>query len=236
MCSNYVLALDIAQELKIVRRGLHVTLGGPHVSLCARETLERHLYIDTAVIGEGEVTYPELIDCVSRDGDLAAVAGIAFRRDADIIVTPPRPLMPDLDHSPRPAYDLVDIPQYTQAAEGNYLELYAGSGCPFTCTFCSTSIVWARKYRVMSAQRIVDEIQTLNASYGATAFNLVHDNLTTDKRFVKEIATLIRSRDLNVRWGFSSRVDTIDLDTIKTAAAAGCDYVFFGLESGSEKI
>src|SRR5262245_11782933 len=51
MCSNYVLALDFAKRLKASAPGVHITLGGPHVSLCALETLDRHPYIDTAVLG-----------------------------------------------------------------------------------------------------------------------------------------------------------------------------------------
>jgi tRNA A37 methylthiotransferase MiaB len=236
MCSNYVLALDLAGELKALSPTTHITFGGPHVSLCARETLDRHEFVDTAVIGEGEVTYPALVECVERRGHLSAVTGLAFRDDGATVVTPPRPLLPDLNLSPRPAYDLVDIPSYASAAQSNYLELYAGSGCPFRCTFCSTSIVWERKYRTMSPERIVSEMQELSSRYGANAFNLIHDNLTTDKAFIKEIASLIKDRGLRVRWGFSSRIDTIDLQTIQLVAEAGCDYVFFGVESGSVKI
>lgn len=236
LCSNYVLALDLASELKRIDAVPHITLGGPHVSLCPRETLERHPAIDTAVIGEGEITYPQLVDCVVAGGDLAAVDGIACRRGGTVEVTRARALLQDLDLSPRPAYDLIDVALYARTAKGNYLELYAGSGCPFTCTFCSTSIVWERRYRTMSARRIVDEMQYLSEAHGAVAFNLIHDNLTTDKKFVREIASEIRSRGLTVRWGFSSRIDTINLETIRTVVEAGCDYVFFGVESGSTKI
>jgi radical SAM superfamily enzyme YgiQ (UPF0313 family) len=236
LCSNYVIALDLAAEIKAGSRHLHITLGGPHVSLCARETLERHDYIDSAVVGEGEVSYPELINCLQHGGDLGKVLGIAYRTGNAIAVTPPRQLLPDLNLSPQPAYELVDVRKYIEAASDNYLELYAGSGCPFTCTFCSTSIVWKRKYRTMSAERIVGEMQVLSSRYGATAFNLIHDNLTTDKQFVAKIASLIVERGLRVRWGFSSRIDTIDSATIRTVTAAGCDYIFFGIESGSAKI
>lgn len=236
MCSNYVLALDLAEHLKVLAPSVHVTLGGPHVSLCARETLQRHPSIDSAVIGEGEVTYPELIDRIERGEDLAAVAGIAVRSEGGVVVTAKRPLMTALEASPRPAYDLVDIPSYLQAARGNYLELYAGSGCPFSCTFCSTSIVWERKYRTMPVDRLVDEMETLGACHGARAFNLVHDNLTANKLFVRQLAEEIRRRHLKIRWGFSSRIDTIDRETIQLVAAAGCDYIFFGVESGSSRI
>lgn len=131
---------------------------------------------------------------------------------------------------------IVDVPSYIKAAKSTYLEVYAGSGCPFQCTFCSTSIVWERKYRTMSASRIVDEIERLNGDYGARCFNLIHDNLSTDKLFLAEIADLIRLRRLKVAWGFSSRIDTLDESTVQNVATAGCDYVFFGVESGSGKI
>ncbi len=236
LCSNYVLALDLAEEIKSLSPRTHITLGGPHVSLCARETLDTYWYIDTAVIGEGEVTYPELINSVELHKGLSAVKGIAFRNNGKAVLTPPRPLLSDLNQSPRPAYDLVDIPSYLTKAKSTYLEVYAGSGCPFRCTFCSTSIVWERKYRTMSAQRVVLEMKEVNARYKATSFNLIHDNLTTDKKFIREIATLITESGLRVRWGFSSRIDTLDFPTAQAAANAGCDYVFFGVESGSSRI
>jgi radical SAM superfamily enzyme YgiQ (UPF0313 family) len=236
MCSNYVLALDFAERLKAMAPAVHVTLGGPHVSLCAAETLERHPYVDTAVIGEGEITYPELIRRLVDGEDPSDVAGIAMRRAGAVIITAPRPLLASLDESPRPAYDLVDVAAYARAASGNYLELYAGSGCPFACSFCSTSIVWERKYRTMPAERLVNEMAWMRSTYGTAAFNLIHDNLTSGKRFVQEIATRIQERGLDIRWGFSSRVDTIDLKTIQTVAAAGCDSIFFGVESASARI
>ncbi|GET41309.1 B12-binding domain-containing radical SAM protein [Microseira wollei] len=236
MCSNYVLALDLAEQIKALSPKTHITFGGPHVSLCAPETLNRYTSVDTAVIGEGEVTLPALVKCVENGDDLSVVPGLAFRRNGETVVTAKRPLLPDLNLSPRPAYDLVDILSYARTAKSNYLEIYAGSGCPFRCTFCSTSIVWERKYRTMSADRIVSEMQELNSKYGVSAFNLIHDNLTSDKKFIGEIASTIKARQLHVRWGFSSRIDTIDLETIQLVAEAGCDYIFFGVESGSERI
>ncbi|MEU9087455.1 radical SAM protein [Streptomyces sp. NPDC048357] len=234
MCSNYALALDLAREVKQESPAVHVTLGGPHVSLCPVETLDHYPSIDTAVVGEGEITYPELITAVMAGTDLASVAGIGYRRDGRSLLTPARPLMSDLASSPRPAYDLVDVPGYVALSASEYLEVYAGSGCPFNCTFCSTSIVWQRRYRNMDAERIVDEFQELSTRYGATAFNLIHDNLTTRKTLIHDIAAEIDRRKLHIRWGFSSRVDTIDAHTAVAAAQSGCDYVFFGVESASE--
>lgn len=237
MCSNYVLALDLAETIKTTAPEVHITFGGPHVSLCAKETLERYPYVDTAVIGEGEVTYPELIDYCMHDQDLHPVKGIAFRDQLGTVkVTPRRALLSDLNLSPSPAYHLVDIEAYVKASAGSYLEIYAGSGCPFKCTFCSTSIVWERRYRTMEATRIVGEMEKLHKLYGAKAFNLIHDNLTTTKAFLNEITDIIREKELDIRWGFSSRIDTIDQPTIERVSASGCDYIFFGVESGSDKI
>ena len=237
MCSNFVIALDLADEIKLLSPATHVTFGGPHISLfCPTKTLDRHHSVDTAVVGRRRSHTLQLIRCLEQSGDLSAVLGIAFRRDGQAFVTARRPLLTDLNLSPRPAYDLIDISSYAKTARSNYLEVYAGSGCPFLCTFCSTSIVWERKYRTMSADRIVSEMEELSTRHGAVAFNLIHDNLTTNKPFIVEIASLILARGLNIRWGFSSRVDTIDLDTIRLVSDAGCDYVFFGIESGSERI
>ncbi len=237
LCSNYVLALELASEIKQLSPHTHITLGGPHVSLCADETLQRYPQIDTAVIGEGEITYPELLSAVASHTDLENVAGVAFRTPVGTTkVTLPRPLLADLSLSPRPAYDLIDIQSYIDVAKSSYFEIYAGSGCPFQCTFCSTSIVWERKYRTMPAWRIVSEIQHLHDTYAASEFNLIHDNLTVNKLFLGTIVNELKARRLDVHWGFSSRIDTLDLATAKMAADAGCNYIFFGVESGSTRI
>lgn len=236
LCSNYVLAMDLAREIKRRAPHVHITMGGPHVSLCPVETLERYPVIDTVVVGEGEVTYPELVSTVERAADLEAVLGAGFRRDGQVVMSLPRPLLKDLNLSPRPAYDLIDMAAYLRIVGDEYLEIYAGSGCPFTCTFCSTSIVWERKYRVMAEERIVGEMELLYQMYGARRFNLIHDNLTVNKPFLHRIAQLIQERNLPIRWGFSSRIDTLDESTAQKVAGAGCDYIFFGVESASETI
>nr|WP_236588183.1 radical SAM protein [Tumebacillus amylolyticus] len=237
MCSNYVLAVDVANEIKLRAPHVHVTFGGPHVSLCALETLDSFPSVDTCVIGEGEITFPELLNNLQFEEDLAGILGIAYRDgEGTPVKTAPRPLMKDITLSPRPAYDLVDMRSYIDTSKDIYMQIYAGSGCPFDCVFCSTSIVWERKYRVMGAERVVDEIEYLHKTYGVTHFNLMHDNLSSNKPYIHGIAEQIIERGLQINWGFSSRIDTLDEKTCQITAASGCNYIFFGVESASEKI
>ncbi|KEO82591.1 B12-binding domain-containing radical SAM protein [Tumebacillus flagellatus] len=237
MCSNYVLAVDLANEIKKRAPHVHITFGGPHVSLCPEETLNSFPSVDSCVIGEGEITFPELLGKLEFDEDLSETLGIAYRDgEGNPVKTPPRPLMKDITLSPRPAYDLVDMQSYIDHSKDLYMQIYAGSGCPFDCVFCSTSIVWERKYRVMGAERVVDEIAYLHNTYGVTHFNLMHDNLSSNKPYIHGIAEQIVQRGLKINWGFSSRIDTLDEKTCQITAAAGCNYIFFGVESASEKI
>lgn len=237
MCSNYVLAVDLANEIKRRAPHVHITFGGPHVSLCPVETLESFPSVDTCVVGEGEITFPELLSAVEYGHSLEGILGVHYRDEAGAPVSNgPRPLMKDITLSPRPAYDLVDMRSYIDNAEDIYMQVYAGSGCPFDCSFCSTSIVWERKYRVMGAERVVDEIEYLHKTYGVTHFNLLHDNLSSNKPYIHGIADQIVSRGLNINWGFSSRIDTLDEKTAQIVGAAGCNYIFFGVESASEHI
>lgn len=237
MCSNYVLAVDLSNEIKKRAPHVHITFGGPHVSLCALETLESFPAVDTCVLGEGEVTFPALLQCLEHQDDLSPILGIAYRdANGTPVKTSPRPLMKDITLSPRPAYDLVDMQSYINTSQDVYMQVYTGSGCPFDCSFCSTSLVWERKYRVMGAQRVVDEIEYLHKTYNVTHFNLIHDNLTSNKAYIHGIAEEITRRHLKINWGYSSRIDTLDERTCQITAAAGCNYIFFGVESASEKI
>ncbi|MDT9721100.1 radical SAM protein [Paenibacillus sp. ClWae2A] len=237
MCSNYVLAVELAGEIKRKAPHVHITFGGPHVSLCPVETLDSFKAVDSCVVGEGEVTFPELLDALEHHASLEGIPGVHYRDDqGNAISNGPRPLIKDIMLSPRPAYDLIDMRAYIEHAEDIYMQVYAGSGCPFDCSFCSTSIVWERKYRVMGAERVVNEIEYLHRTYGVTHFNLVHDNLSSNKPYIHGIAEQILERGLDIHWGFSSRIDTLDEKTCRIASAAGCNYIFFGVESASEHI
>jgi radical SAM superfamily enzyme YgiQ (UPF0313 family) len=107
-------------------------------------------------------------------------------------------------------------------------------GCPYQCSFCCIPAI-GQKVRMRSAKNIVDEMESIyDICRGHYSFN--DDCMTLSKRHTLEFCQEIIDRKLKVRWIASTRANTLDEETAKALSRAGCTDLYFGVESGSEKI
>lgn len=237
MCGNYSIALRIAEACKRLDPDRIIILGGPHASFVAEETLTCFPAIDYIVIGEGELTLPELIAALESGQPLSGIAGLCFRAEGTVHTNPPRPILRNLDDTPFPAFRLIeDLSAYFPAAETRFFPIEAGRGCPFHCSFCSTSTFFSRKYRTKSPARIIAEMRYIREQWGITHFSLTHDNFTVNQKFVRQFCRELLDGGESFTWSCSSRTDHVDLELFKLMMQAGCNGVFFGIESGSQSI
>jgi pyruvate-formate lyase-activating enzyme len=228
-CDSYHHVLQIMEQVKRLRPECHCVLGGPHASAVARPTMERRGFVDAIVIGEGEITFPELLRAFAVGSD-APVPGTLRRVSSGIVDGGPRPLVATLDDLPIPAYELY------QGSRDEEIFIEVGRGCPFQCTFCSTAPFWQRKHRVKSPKRILAEIDLVQQLFGSRRVHFTHDLLTTDRHWVADLCAALVAAGKPVRWTCSARTDTVDMPLFETMAAAGCDAIYFGIESGSARV
>ncbi len=214
--------------------GLVTLIGGPHASFVAPELIDKAPWIDAVVVGEGDQTVVDLVQTLSRGGDMAAVAGIAFRRDGRAVVNAPRPRIKDLDSLPLPARDLLPLSKYRALKVP--CTVITSRGCPFGCIFCSAPRMFGRGVRYRDPGLVVDEIEMIHRELGFGEINIVDDTFTVREPHVQAICQGIRDRGLKITWSVYSRVDTISPQVLQTMKEAGCNWVCFGLESGSQKI
>lgn len=231
ICGSYPLTLRMAVALKDLRPECKIVLGGPQATATAGETLVAFPGIDVVVRGEGEFVFPALLDALATERDLSSVCGITYRAGGAVLRTPDAPLIEDLDLLPIAAYHLAENLRSLPS-----LPLEAGRGCPFSCTFCSTSRFFGRRFRIKSPGRIVEEMRTLRRTYGTRAFDLIHDNFTLERRRVVAFCEAVSSCGETLTWSCSSRIDALDDDLIDLMRKAGCTGVFLGVESGSATI
>src|SRR5262245_11927679 len=228
-CDSYHHVLQIMEQVKRRRPSCRCVLGGPHASAVAQRTMERKPFVDAIVIGEGERTLPDLVTAFAA-GSEAPVPG-AWRRVASGVVDGgPRPLVATLDELPIPAYDMY------KGSRDEEIFIEVGRGCPFQCTFCSTAPFWQRKHRVKSPKRILAEIDLVQQLFGSHRVHFTHDLLTTDRHWVGHLCEALVAAGTPVKWTCSARTDTVDVELFQTMAAAGCDAIYFGIESGSQRI
>lgn len=121
--------------------------------------------------------------------------------------------------------------------EGNTgISIEGGRGCPFNCSFCSTSGFWGRKYRIKPVDDLIYEMKKLNKIYKFKFFNIQHDLFTANRKAIVAFCNKIIDERLNLSWGCSSRVDVLDYDLIELMAKANCKSMFLGIETGSKRM
>ncbi|MFC2056493.1 B12-binding domain-containing radical SAM protein [Chloroflexota bacterium] len=217
-----------------------IIVGGIHPTILPEETLNSCKEIDAVVIGEGEYTVLELLKYY-RDGEgsLENIEGIGFRLNDEVIKTPRRPLIKNLDELPMPAYHLFPmekyIPQPTVVKRYPTFTILASRGCPYSCSFCHANEVHGKKVRYKSVSQVLKEIKYLKDNFGAKGIAFSDSTLTVNKRWVTELCDAFVKEHLDIEWMCYSRVDTIDKDLLLKMRSSGCWAISFGVESGIQK-
>ncbi len=230
ICNSYYITLAIAKELKTKRPDIHVLLGGPHATATAEKTMELCPYVDFILAGEVE----DSLESFSKYYDSAPnmVPGLYWRDSLDKIHYNNLGQPPDLKDMPLPAYDLCE--EYTVDS----FMVEAGRGCPFHCRYCSTSQFFRRNYRLRSFDAIIDEAAVLNKKFGFSRIALLHDNLFHARSkllaFCRKWKNDPRSKHLT--WNCSIRADSISPEIAEELSNSGCESVFIGVETGSQRM
>jgi radical SAM superfamily enzyme YgiQ (UPF0313 family) len=230
---NFKRAAGILRTVKQADPGVITLMGGPHVSFDSEATLTLYPEIDIIIKGEGEATLAELLGVIHDREAWSGVLGIAFREKGRIMATGPRPLIQDLDALPRPARHLLPMARYQ--ALGYPVSIITSRGCPNQCIFCLGRRMVGQKVRFRSPSLIADEVQDLIAM-GSSYINIADDLFTASKPRVRALCNEFLKRNLDVHWSAFSRVNTVDVETLKLMKSAGCHSVSFGIESGNPEM
>jgi radical SAM superfamily enzyme YgiQ (UPF0313 family) len=204
---------------------------GAHYLTKDEDVLNNYPDLDVIVRGESEFSIAELASGDNFD----KVLGITYRKNDKIYKTPDRPFLDDLDKLPRPARHLLNNNLYLAPDTKEPITLiYTGRGCPYQCIFCAVPAVSGHKIKLRSPQSIVEEIEECVEKYNIKNFFFRADTFTWDENWVIEICKLIIGKNLDIRWGTNSRVDTISEKRLEWMKKAGCWVIGFGVESGHQ--
>ena len=232
----------LAQRAKRVLPNVPIVWGGHHATMALDDVLDEPA-VDFAVRGEGEATFPELVQAIARGGPCDGVAGIAFRRGEEVVLTPPRPQITDLDNLPFPHWDLVARYQadYYLGVLGIAGGVETTRGCPFDCNFCSVWVFNHRRYRKKSPARVMAELERLPEGIQVVAF--VDDEFWVDDRRSLELAGIIQERDQTdwrgKGWRYWAQVRTDDIvrrpELVEQWSKVGLKVLLVGIETCKEE-
>lgn len=232
-------ALQITRIVKGIDKRIITIMGGPHVSVMPESV--RQETIDYGVIGEAEVTIVELINfLLSGKGLKESILGLVFKLDSTILhFTGERPLIDNLDILPMPAYHLLPMDRYRNYAmfdDGRkFCTVITSRGCPFACTFCTSSRIFGRRWRGMTPPRMLKEIEFLYLKYGIRHLYFQDDEFTLNYKRTEEFCNLLREKRMDLHWGCLARADNLDEHLVEIMANSGCKEVALGLEFGYQE-
>ena len=224
-------AIEVLDFIKKRRPSLPVIMGGPHCAALPGDGLDRGF--DYLLTGEGEQAFVSLLEGI-RKGDTSEVKGVTSRGpDGTLRGQPPEPI-PDLDAIPFPDRSYLDYGRYEKVG------LITMRGCPFHCYFCKPmqDKIFGNKIRRRSPDNVVQEVAGIVRLLGNRIIHFRDDTFTlgTPAWFVRFRDLIRQSLPGGIHFHCSSRVDQVNEEKMRLIKEAGCCQIFFGVESGSQKI
>ena len=243
---NYLTKMCLTNMREAAFRMIHLAKErGCTVIVSSSDSSDRYeMYLnegaDFVLIGEAEITLLKLVNSIQRNDDFSTIEGITFKKNNSIIKTTKRNVIKDLDTLPFPAWDLIDMEPYRQAwmKHAGYFSMNIGTtrGCPFKCNWCAKPI-YGNRYNTRSPENVVNELIMLKAKFNFDHIWFCDDIFGLKPGWVKEFANLIEKEKLSFKFKMQGRVDLLLKENmIKDLARAGCDNIWMGAESGSQKI
>jgi anaerobic magnesium-protoporphyrin IX monomethyl ester cyclase len=230
-------ANGLAMEVKEAT-GAHVVLGGIHPTIFPEKTLENGC-VDFVIRGEGDATFPALIDAVEGGRGFGEVGGLAYR-DGKGVQAGRIMEVNDLDCLPYPAWDLFPRERYDSVSmrgRVGILSIACSRGCPNRCIFCTASNRYVGgTYRVRDPKKVADEMAYMMGEYGVREFIFTDPLFPAGKAGGDALCDELIARGVEARWAAEIRAGAAGLDSLRKMKAAGCGTVALGVESGNQRI
>lgn len=221
--------INILKKVKEFDSTILTIVGGHHATIIPKD-FDKEV-VDVIVIGEGEITFKELIDAYEKGQNFEKIKGLAFRKNDKLIFTQPREMPSNLDALPLPARHLTEKyrQKYFRSNWRPVTSLMTSKGCPFRCDFCALWKITNGKYLIRSPESVVSELSTIKEKY----IDFADDNVFHDLKRVERIYELIKERGIKKKYKVYARSDTIVKrpDIVEKWKEIGMDLILIGFES-----
>ena len=237
---NFFRAIKLAEMIR-KNSPAKIVLGGVHASALPEFIIDHYGdVIDCVVIGEGEITMLELVNAYENQSTMESIRGIVYKDGDKTIRNESRPFILQLDALPFPARDLIPQelfkPNLHNARHKHCSTILTSRGCPFNCSFCASRIVSGKKYRMHSAEYVLEEMHMLKTDYQARQLLITDDTFTINHQRLEEICRGMIDKQLGLEWFCFSQVNVVNREILSLMKKAGCYNIGFGIESAHEEI
>ena len=229
--SQHCLISYMVESIKKSAPNSIIVLGGTHATLASDMLIEEE-GIDYVITGEGEISFPALLNTIENGKEPKGMPGVCYKdgenKQFDLIT--------DVDALPFPAFGLVPKHSYSCANNKVLYQILSSRGCPFNCRFCSAPFLTRRTWRPHSVERVLAEIE-MCVNRRAEEIRFTDDNATIDKDRFKSILEGIITSGWKVELsGYSFHCQTLDKEMLSLMRLAGFKRVMFAPESGNDRV
>jgi radical SAM superfamily enzyme YgiQ (UPF0313 family) len=229
--------LDVVKTVKLIKElcpNTKIVLGGPHVYLYPKETIELD-GVDYLIVGEGENTFVKFLEFLEGNCDLPSVPGLVYMDQGKLIKNEPGTIA-EIDNIAFPSRQLVPYQKYNSLlfARNPVTTMFTSRGCPYQCTFCDRPHL-GKKFRAHSAEYVLREMENC-IQLGIKDFIIYDDTFTVNRDRIVAICRGILQRKWDVAWDVRTRLDTVDEELLKLMKKARCQGIHYGIEAGTEKV
>lgn len=228
---NRIASFKIVKEVKKINPNIKVIAGGIHCQTLYGQLL-KNFPIDLIAIEEADGIVVDMIRSLEGSVDKKSIPGVAFLEEGNVVLNEGKvPLtQQQLDDLPMPQYE------YFLNNESTTSFMITSRGCGFHCTFCSTTVYWGNVWRAHSVARTIREIEYVLSRFPKVTFIHFHDDqFCLDNKRVTDLCKEIVNRRLKFSWYCSTRVHPVGDEMLEWMKKAGCEYIIFGVESGSDQ-
>lgn len=237
--AQWLIVRELVKALKRAFPRVPVVLGGEHGTGMPDLSMAQ-APLDYIVTGEGEETIVELVHHLEAGFSTDALAGTVVRTPEGVKTNPRRNRIASIDALPLPAWHLFDVDAYIAfnqphgASRGRFIPMLATRGCPFQCTFCTSSKMWTTKWIARDYNLVVDEMERWMQRYHVTDFHFEDLTAIIRKEWILKFCETITARGLQITFQLPSgtRSEAVDVEAARALKRAGCHEFSFAPESG----
>ena len=218
---------EVIKKIKATVLNANIIVGGLHPTVFPFEYAHKGV---TIVVGEGEVTFVDMLKLVESKSILPAVI---------------RGVKPILDSIPWVDRNLFDYEReleclFSNDQPGPTVTMLAGRGCPMKCTYCqpAENMVFGSPYRLRSPQNVIDELLYLYDKHHFKNVLFWDDTFAINKKWIMEFCDLYESQKFGATISACNRADIIcnNEPMIKRMAEVGVNWFVVGMETGSQRL
>lgn len=236
MVTAYKYSKWLSAEIRRYNPHSLIIAGG---SICtAGKLLLENSDFDAICIGEGENVIAQLFEAHKEGGDISSIPNLMVKKGDEVrCKIKPKPV--DIDSIPLPAWELFDMERYTGTpylvnVKTPGITMITSRGCPFECTFCYRN--FGRKIRIRKTENIIKEITSAIDRFAIGHIDFLDEIFNSDIEKIKALCSAIIEQKIKITWRCIGRTDFADRESLELMYEAGCRWIGYGIESGSQEM